>query len=498
MFLRWLVLIWFACTHSAMDLLTCDSDGPGYAKFTSKVVAQILPNSPVTISGKCFEEITATMSQDETELVVEIVAVKHKGAFCVEFLIVTTGNTSRHTLLFLSAKESIRLPVSEMTEAEHKYAVSRGLKLLRSCDNLLNLPQNIFMTLKLFAGGFGQNPLIPVFGSKIPDYQLHANIDWVYRTTGYQWQLRSDPKTVKINKKNIRSGDYFAITRFDGLDNLIHVTTGSRTGHCTLAMWRDGELWVIESQDAWYWPHKGIQKNKFDDWIQWAENADYNVVLIQLSDEARAKFDVDKAWAEFDRLQGLSYGFSNFLFGYIDTLHDNLPDWIDLVFGTIIIRAVEFVYPTGIDRVFADGLNMRLGTKNLSLNGVWEEIYRRNLTIEELWAEIEQEGWKYPTSGENYVCSAFVIKMYKAGGLFGNLTINSPEFTPKDLYELNFFDVSGKLVPEECKEYAPRGYCQITGRIDLDLGRISWVEPYDHMAESCPTKAPEFSRRDKC
>jgi len=352
MLLRFVFLAYLACVCRAEDVMTCDSDGPGYAKFLSKVVADLRPGSTVTIAGKCFEEIRATMSSNDTELSVEIIAVKHKGELCVEFLIVTTGNTSRHALLFLNAKETIRLPISNMSEAEHKYAVARGLKLLRSCDNLINLPQNIFMTLKLFAGGFGLNPSIPIFGSKIPDYQLHANIDWVRRTTGYEWQLRSDPKTIAIKKESIRSGDYFSIARFDGLDNLIHVGTGSRAGHCTMALWRDGELWVVESQDAWYWPRKGIQKNKFEDWIQWAENADFNVVLVQLNDESRAKFDVEKAWAEFDRLEGLSYGFSNFLFGYIDTLHDNLPDWLDPVFVTMLIRGVEFMAPALIDRVF--------------------------------------------------------------------------------------------------------------------------------------------------
>ena len=83
-------------------------------------------------------------------------------------------------------------------------------------------------------------------------------------------------------------------------------------------------------------------------------------------------------------------------------------------------------------------------------------------------------------------------------GLFGDLAINSPEFTPKDLYELDFYDLSGKSVPPECQGFAPYGYCQVTGKIDFDMGRMNWVQPYEHMAEKCPTLAPDYNRTSNC
>lgn len=42
------------------------------------------------------------------------------------------------------------------------------------------------------------------------------------------------------------------------------------------------------------------------------------------------------------------------------------------------------------------------------------------------------------------VCSSFVIAIYKAGGLFGDLNIQATEFTPRDIYQLNFWDVGYK------------------------------------------------------
>lgn len=62
-----------------------------------------------------------------------------------------------------------------------------------------------------------------------------------------------------IDYHMINSGDFLAITRLDGLDQIIGYGTGGIAGHSTLALWfpeEDGtkELYVIESQDAWYWP----------------------------------------------------------------------------------------------------------------------------------------------------------------------------------------------------------------------------------------------------
>lgn len=67
-------------------------------------------------------------------------------------------------------------------------------------------------------------------------------------------------------------------------------------------------------------------------------------------------------------------------------------------------------------------------------------------------AEVEVEGWLYeglPNDGRSYVCSAYVAAVYQAAGLFGPYKINGPEFTPKDVYTLNFFDLSFQR-PQSC------------------------------------------------
>lgn len=53
--------------------------------------------------------------------------------------------------------------------------------------------------------------------------------------------------------------------------------------------------------------------------MEWADNADYNVIFIPLKKELADKFNEEKAWEYVNNLIGTSYGFHNFLFGWIDT-----------------------------------------------------------------------------------------------------------------------------------------------------------------------------------
>jgi len=64
------------------------------------------------------------------------------------------------------------------------------------------------------------------------------------------------------------------------------------------------------------------------------------------------------------------------------------------------------------------------------------------MTVQQVMAMVEQDGWLYtgevPRDGESYVCSAYVAALYKAGGILGD--VNATEFSPKDVYELDIFD----------------------------------------------------------
>jgi hypothetical protein len=56
-----------------------------------------------------------------------------------------------------------------------------------------------------------------------------------------------------------------------------------------------------------------------------AENADYNLVWVPLSDENRAKFNETAANEFIDTMLGIDYGYEVMLMGWIDSVKDNLP-----------------------------------------------------------------------------------------------------------------------------------------------------------------------------
>lgn len=70
--------------------------------------------------------------------------------------------------------------------------------------------------------------------------------------------------------------------------------------------------------------------------------------------------------------------------------------------------------------------------------------------------------------------------------------------TPKDVYTLTIYDRNFN-VPKKCKVNDPTlPYCQIMGRWLMELPGYSTIEQYPHMAEKCPTMAPDYFRPEGC
>ena len=83
--------------------------------------------------------------------------------------------------------------------------------------------------------------------------------------------------------------------------------------------------------------------------------------------------------------------------------------------------------------------------------------------------------------------------------MFDDFEINATEFTPKDVYMLDFFDKDFKR-PQSCVEADPNlPYCQLIGKYRIDV-RDNWssITPYSHMNERCPSMLPDFYRPEGC
>jgi hypothetical protein len=99
-----------------------------------------------------------------------------------------------------------------------------------------------------------------------------------------------------------------------------------------------------------------------------AENCDFHMVWMPLSDEARAKFNETAAQEFFFKTQGLPYGYHNFIYTWIDTPEDNYPRLLPKDIVPIIFSILEKFDKNVTDTMFTSSLNFKLGTKGLDIS----------------------------------------------------------------------------------------------------------------------------------
>lgn len=66
---------------------------------------------------------------------------------------------------------------------------------------------------------------------------------------GVEMKRRSIEK-VSIDSSQIQSGDTFYILRLNGLEPMMAYGLGTQSGHVAVAVWREGQLFVCESQPS--------------------------------------------------------------------------------------------------------------------------------------------------------------------------------------------------------------------------------------------------------
>lgn len=488
----------------APSSLNCDwGQGPNFFRMLPQFEGALMKGAPpVTFSGHCFRQMTAEVNQfTDTSITVVLVAEDPLDLFCYDTFLVSTMNQHHFEPIFRRGTHTITFKSLNAVSVSDINA--QGVRVFWFCDDIAYSVADLLMTAELFLGGFTTHPDWPIIGSHTTWYMEEANIKFLERSIGYTMEKR-DVHRIYVNKTDIHTGDFLAITRLDGLDEIIMYGSGSHVGHSTVAFWSDidGEmdLYVLESQAGWYWPRDGIQMNKFDQWIQWADDASFNIVVLPLKPEVRAAFNSTSAFEWFKTVEGLPYGYHNFAYGWIDTANDNFPALLSGELLVVLMPIVEQLIPSQFMSLFGEGLNIRLGTKGLTMPELAQVAYSQGMTMQDVMAMVEVEGWEY-SDGLSYVCSSFVLSFYKNAGILGDLTVYGPEFTPRDVYSLSIFDTQSTL-PQACLIADPTNtlpYCQILGNYRINLGSdYGSIDPYEHMDERCPSIAPEFYRPAGC
>lgn len=398
-----------------------------------------------------------------------------------------------HTLKFKAANNK-----------DHNSAIvdlaANGFETYLFCESMKDELLSVIQSLKAFIGGLGMHGRTPLFQPKVPAYMEKANVDFMKWALNIELEERKTQK-VQIDESEIQSGDYLAVMRLDGLDPMIMYGTGSRSGHSVMALRFDGELYVVESQDAWYWPVHRIQRTPWQAWLQNAENCDFHVVHMPLSKEMRTKFNEKAANEFFFETEGLPYGYHNFLYSWVDTPENNWPEILPKDLVGVAFSVIEKFDKNLTDTFFTQALNFHLGTKGLDIPGVAAEAAKSGKNVSDVMAIVEKDGWKYTGEyhdGLSYVCSTYVAALWKAGGLFDGFEINAAEWSPKDVYQVDFFDKEYKR-PQQCVDADPNGgFCQLLGKYRMEFPNWSAYKVYDHMNEKCNSVAPDFTRNEGC
>ena len=454
-----------------------------------------------SFSSRCFEKNTVAFKEMSRDKIV--LSLENSGktdTWCSELFIFHTSN--HNYLQFIAFEGFHEIVIKRITQDDKDEIKVNGVKLYGFCAGLVNTVKSFFLTLKAFYGGLGIDPHAknPKFRPSIPKDMEKANLRILELFNHYTPERRKNDTIVNFDKKTIHSGDFLLISRMDGLDPLIMIGAGGRSGHSAVCSWVGDELYVLESQSGWYWPHDGIQRNKWEDWLKWAHNADFNVALLPIREEYRNKFDNAKAMEWFENeVEGLNYGYHNFISTWLDTVDKNFPFIATSEIVEFLFSLVSKVYPPASDLIITENINIRVGKQNLTFQQAVAEAARQGKSLEQLLAEPEKEGIKY-SDGLNYVCSCFVVAYWKHGGLFGDLDLSPNEFGPRDIYMLDIFD-KNVTRPQECIDDNPDlPYCQVMGRFILDLeeGAYSSIKPYAHMNERCSSQGPDFIREEGC
>lgn len=470
--------------------------------FAPAYTGQLLLNKPIKIEGNCFADTTFELVKDASSPKKFQVKVTLEGArtkTCSDFYLFGNTEVFQPEEFFFRGTHYLNF-ISKGDDAA-KDIEANGFETYLFCESGRDELLSLIQTLKSFIGGLGKHGKVPLFKPAVPEYMEKANKEFLKWAVNYDLVERPTQK-VEIDEDLIQAGDYFAVMRLDGLDPIIMYGTGSHSGHSVVAHRENGKLYIVESQSGWYWPTDRIQKTLFKDWLQYAEAASFHVVHMPLRADIRAKFDIEKANAWFKTVQGLPYGYHNFLYGWVDTPEDNWPAILGKDLVPVAFGLVERINRNTTDIFFTSALNKKLGTEGLNISEIVVEAGKRGLNISEVMALTEVDGWKYTGEyhdGLSMVCSSFVVNYWKAAGLFDDvLPIYGQEWGPKDVYQVDFFEKNWDK-PAACKAADPdTPWCQLLGKYRMTFPNFSAYKPYPNMNNKCPSLAPDFYRPDGC
>jgi len=469
-----------------------------YFNFIPQLRASVIPDSgtPVTWSASCFSQntgIATTLPDGSIKLTITASGTPStEGCYDNYWAFTLTGLEIFHVELAGDKSISWTLP-ADISDSEKWDLATKGIRIHEQTTDEATSAANLLKTLEIF---------VPELTKGVDPISARNNVQFMNDYPQFHMRRRDANKTSPPAPEDVHSGDFFGVIRLDGLDPMLAWGMGSSTGHTTVALWMDGELYICESTvtDS-YWPTNGIQRTLYATWMQQAKDAGYNVVWAPLSLESRSKFNVTAAIDFFYENEGLDYGYNTLLWGWIDTIKNNYP-CIPTDYSSVCLQweLVETLFaiidrhlPSLSDKIWNQAWNHRIGTTGLDTADIYKTAFDQGITNSAVIPTIpEQDSWLYQTTrngepavGRSMVCCVYVCSTWKAGGLFGDFAddVNCGELTNVDVYSLTVLARTNQ---------------QIMGDYTLELNRYNTKTPYAHMAETCESLPPQYNQDPKC
>lgn len=448
-----------------------------YYQFIPVFEATLFPSAdPMTFNTSCFSNYSAQMTQfTETGAQITISAHGKSSLLCMDSIMVASRESIHFFEFLFDGTTDAKF---EWTETLEWIDIKEnGFQVLYLPNGYLGSMLDIWATYRLFAGKKS-------FQDGIQFMVDHMNVTFVDRTT---------PNFVP-DPSEIMDGDYLAIfgpstnqTESIGVASLISMGTGGRTSHVAICLHIDGELYVVESCG------RGIVRTPYIQWMK-VLGPEYMVSILRLREDLQEIFNASAAAEFFKSVEGLPYGNENFIYGWIDTMNGNYPPPLNAEEIPAVLVLGNALFPTFVNLGVGEGLNQRLNTFNLTIPQILNYCDEMNVSVVELITLPEQDSFVYPNPpGPRMVCDVFGLQLYRAAGIFGNLTFETTELTPKDSYQLQIFSTTWQR-PQGCANDATPGVCQISGMYWLEMPGFNTIVPYTHMNEKCAAVPTEYIR----
>ena len=445
-----------------------------YFDFIPSFFVNVRNNQTTNFTSDCFTNNSIISTSNNFTTNIKILVSNPKSIFCQDTYLL--ANIKEYFVKSIWKSGSYDFNIKNTNNSPY---------LFKFNGSPIQTIYSFIKTLKLFSPFFHKNGYISYETEK-------ENINFLKKSANITMPKIDNIYLNLLNPKLINSGDLLVIMRLDGLLPTEGLGMGSGTGHMATTLWIDNELYVIESTDKTnYWPFHGIQKNKWFDWIKLAYESNFIVEYLPLSDEMKEIFDNESAVKWFKEVEGMPYGYNNYFFCWLDTTEDNYPNPLSSQFLEILMGHISQHFPSISQKMWNHALNKRLDCNFNSTEKILEYSYNKNINFTELMKIPEMDYWQYD-GNFSMVCSVFVCSVWKKAGLFKNLAdkIQCTEFHNWDVYSLNFFNQS--------KSNNTNDWIHIMGNYRLDLSGANTKEPYERMAEKCPSKPPLYIRPDKC